>query len=116
MFFGQVKIKDEITKIFAENNLSITCDINRPTVNFLDVTLDLKTSIFKAYIKPGDKPLYVNAVSNHPPSILRNISISINKRLSEISANEEVFNLAAPLYQSELDRCGYTHKLKYLPL
>ena len=42
----QSKIKDEITKIFAANNLKITCDINRSSVNFLDATLDLQTSIF----------------------------------------------------------------------
>ena len=111
----QTKIKDEITKIFTANNLKITCDINRTSVNFLDVTLDLKTSIFKPYIKPGDKPLYVNAASNHPPAILRNIPIGINKRLSEISSSQEVFHLAAPLYQAELDRCGYNHKLEYSP-
>ena len=57
----------------------------------------------------------MNAGSNHPPNILRNIPIGINKRLSEISANQEVFDLAAPLYQAELDRCGYSHKLKYIP-
>ena len=36
-------------------------------------------------------------------------------RLSEISSNKEVFDLAAPLYQAELDRCGYNHKLQYSP-
>ena len=55
----------------------------------------------------------MNAASNHPPSILRNIPIGINKRLSELSSNQEVFDLAAPLYQAELDRCGYDHKLEY---
>ena len=84
-------------------------------MNFLDVTLDLQTSIFKSYIKPGDKPLYVNAASNHPPSILKNIPIGVNKRLSENSSNKEVFDLSTPLYQAELDRCGYTHKLQYSP-
>ena len=79
------------------------------------MTLDLQTSIFKPYIKPGDKPLYVNAGSNHPPAILKNIPRGINKRISRISANQEVFDLAAPLFQAELDRCGYTYKLNYLP-
>ena len=84
-------------------------------MNFLDITLDLQTSIFKPYIKPGDKPLYVNAESNHPPAILKNIPLSVNKRICEISANQEVFDLATPLYQAELDRCGYKHQLKYSP-
>ena len=79
------------------------------------MTLDLQTSICKLYIKPGDKPLYVNTGSNHPPAILKNIPKGINKRISEISANQEVFELAAPLYQAELNRCGYNHQLNYLP-
>ena len=97
----QAKIREELIKIFTANSLKITCDINRSTVNFLDVTLDLKTSIFKSYIKPGDKPLYVNAASNHPPSILKNIPIGVNKRPSENSSNKEVFDLRTPLYQAE---------------
>ena len=65
----QKEIREELIRIFSENSLKITCDINKTEVNFLDVTLNLDTEIFKPYIKPGDKPLYVNANSNHPPSI-----------------------------------------------
>ena len=43
----QTKLKNEIIRIFAANDLQITCDINRTCVNFLDVTLDLEKSIFK---------------------------------------------------------------------
>ena len=46
---------------------------------------------------------------------LKNIPKGVNKRLSEISANQEVFDLATPLYQAELDRCGYKYQLKYSP-
>ena len=31
------------------------------------VTLDINKGTFKPYILPGDKPLYVNNWSNHPP-------------------------------------------------
>ena len=64
-------------------------------------------------IKPGDRPLYVNSQSNHPPSILKNIPLAVNKRLSNISANKEIFDAAAPLYQAELNRAGYKHKLEF---
>ena len=37
--------------------------------------------------------------------------MGINKRLVEISSNEEVFQEAAEFYQTELDRCGYNHQL-----
>ena len=111
----QEKIKQEIIRIFAANGLSLTIDINLRSVQFLDVCLDLETGIFKPFIKPGDRPKYVNAQSNHPPLILKNLPLGINKRLSSISANKHVFDQAAPIYQEELDRCGYTHKLEFQP-
>ena len=35
--------------------------------------------------------------------------------MSDNSATEELFNEAAQPYQAELDRCGYSHKLKFPP-
>ena len=83
-------------------------------VHFLDVTLDLEKELFKPVRKPGDKPLYVNASSNHPPRVLQNIPVGINKRLCEISSNKEVFLEAIPPYQNELEKCGYPHKLVWM--
>ena len=58
--------------------------------------------------------MYVNSWSNHPPRVLENIPVSINRRLCEISSNQEVFQEAIPPYQAELDKCGYTHKLAWM--
>ena len=55
----------------------------------------------------------MNSQSNHPPSILKNIPLAVNKRLSNISANKGIFDAAAPLYQAELNRAGYKHKLEF---
>ena len=44
---------------------------------------------------------------------MKNIPLAVNKRLSCISSDKEVFDNAAPLYQEELDRAGYSHKLEY---
>jgi len=74
-------VKKEICRIFANNNLRITVEANKKTVNFLDLT----TERFKQYSKPATTPLYVHSRSNHPPNIIRNIPAAINKRLSEIS-------------------------------
>ena len=84
-------------------------------VDFLDVTLDLETGVFKPFRKPGDRPLYVSAHSNHPPTILSNIPPSIERRLSDNSADEEVFKEPIQIYQTELDRCGYQHTLQFNP-
>ena len=91
----------------------ITVDPNTTKVNFLDVTLDLRSGKFYPYIKEGNIPLHVHQESNHPPSILRNIPESINKRLSEISSHKESFDSAKGVYQEALDKSGYHHKLSF---
>ena len=75
----------------------------------------MQSLIFKPYLKQGDTPIYVHAQSNHPPGILENIPKSINKRLSSLSSNEEMFQSVAPLYQNALQQSGYKFKLKYEP-
>ena len=67
----QEKLKQEIIKIFGEHEMKITIEINLIRVDYLDVTLDLETGLYKPYRKPGDKPVYVSALSNHPPQILK---------------------------------------------
>ena len=41
--------------------------------------------------------------------------MNINNRLSRLSANEEIFNEAAPPYQQALKDSGYDHVLKFQP-
>ena len=77
--------------------------------------MDLRTGIYKPYMKPNNTPLYVHKKSNHPPNITRNIPESINRRLSTISSNETIFNDAAPTYQEALNNSGYDYKLKFKP-
>ena len=109
------RIKKEICKVFGDNGLKITVEANTTKVNFLDVTLDLRSGKFYPYIKEGNIPLYVHQESNHLPSILRNIPESINKRLLEISSDKESFDSAKGVYQEALDKSGYHHKLSFTP-
>ena len=51
------KAKQQICQIFANNNLKITADVKKKVVNFVEVTLDLKTGKFKPYWKPSITPL-----------------------------------------------------------
>ena len=110
---GIERIKKDLCKIFRENDLKITIEANVTVVNFLDVTLDLKSGKHWPYSKPGNVPSYVHVKSNHPPIILRNIPEAINKRLSEISSDEDCFNKAKPLYQDALNKSGYNYNLRY---
>ena len=107
------KIKKELCKVFRDNNLKITVEANQATVNFLDVTLDLRSGKYWPYSKEGNILLYVHKKSNYPPSILKNIPESINKRLSEISSDKECFDSAKHAYQEALNKSGYRYDLSY---
>ena len=107
--------KKKLCKIFNDNGLKITAEANKKDVNFLDVNLNLDTGIYRPYMKPNDTPIYVNRHSNHPRGILENIPRSVNRRLSALSANKEVFDLAIPPYQDALKKSGYDYTLHFDP-
>ena len=75
--------------------------------------MDLEADIFKPYIKPNTTPLYIDKQSNHPPTIIKNIPASINRRLSSIACNKEKFDKAAPLYKEALAKSGYKYQLEF---
>ena len=49
-------VKKRICKIFSEHNLKIIIEANKKCVNYLDVTLDLRSQSFKPYMKPRNTP------------------------------------------------------------
>ena len=108
-------IKKEICKIFQNNNLKISVQANHKCTDFLEITMNLTTGEYKPYMEQNNTPLYIHKDSNHPPSIIKNIPESINKRLSSISSNERTFNQAAHKYQEALQKSGYTYTLTYKP-
>ena len=107
--------KKKICKIFKDNGLNITIEANVKCVNFLDVNFNLERNMFKPYMKPNDTPIYVHSQSNHPPGILKNIPQSVNRRLSTISSNQEMFEETKNPYQEALKKSGYEFELKFNP-
>ena len=105
--------RKNITETFKNLGLKITIEANLKTVNFLDVTLDLGNESYKPYRKPNDNPLYINASSNHPPSILKQLPKNISKR--GISSSKEIFDQAAPYYNDALKASGYREKIEFQP-
>jgi hypothetical protein len=79
----------------------------------LDITLDLTPGVYKPYIKDNDTPVYVNNNSNHPKTVLKNIPLGVNRRLTKILISKEVFDAVAPPYQEALKNSGYNHTLQY---
>ena len=105
------KVKKDIRKLFKENELDIQC--NMKTVNYLDVTRNLENSAFRPNQKENNQIKYINIESNHPPSIIKQLTLSIESRLSSLSSSEEIFNDSVTVYQDALDKSGCKHKLKY---
>ena len=89
-------------------------DSNLKQVNFLDVTLCLDTGLYWPYVKPNNQILYVHIESNHPETVLKQIPIGVQERLSSLSANEELFYKNIAVYQQALDFAGHKHKLRYV--
>ena len=102
-----------MARVFKEFGFSIKIEANHKIVNYLDVTLNLETGLFKPYSKPNNTVHYVHRKSNHPPSVLKNLPKNINNRLRKISGNEEIFNAAVPEYQEALKKSEYEHVLRY---
>ena len=98
------KVRKEMHEIFKTHGLRITADISHQIVNFLDITLNLSDETYAPYMKPNNVPLYIHCNSNHPPTIIKQIPKSINKRISSRSANNSSFESTAPVYREALTR------------
>ena len=81
--------------------------------NYLDVTFNLNDGTYKPYTKPNNEIRYIHKNSNHPPSVIRQIPLSIESRLSTLSFDKKIFQEAVPTYQKALQNSGYRHTLTY---
>ena len=88
--------KKNIINVFKESVLLIIVTTNIISVDFLDVAFKLKTASYQSFRKPNNEPKYIDINSNHPPQIMKQLSKSIEKRLSEISPSKEIFNNSKP--------------------
>ena len=95
-------MKKEICLIFKKEGLDKTITAYLKFVEFLDVELNLLEGTHKPFTKPNDTILYVNTKSNHAQSIKKNKPLAVEKRLSLLSSNKEIFDTAAPQYQEAL--------------
>ena len=67
------KIKKEFQKPFRQYGLKVVIKCNLKIVDFLDVTLN----VYKPYHKPNNEICYIHKESNHPPSVIKQLAISI---------------------------------------
>ena len=82
------RMKKRIIKVFKDCGLNITIKMNLKTVDFLDVRFNLIKNSYRPFRNPNSKPVYSHEQSNHPPNILKELSKSINKRISYIKPSD----------------------------
>ena len=104
-----------IIALFQQYGLKITVTTNLPTVNFLDITLNMVNKIYQPYNKPNNVLSYVNAYSNHPASVLKQIPTTICTRLSTTSSNNTIFDECKTEFEIALAKSSHNHNLKYNP-
>ena len=80
--------RKEFIKIFQTHGLKLEIKCNLKSVDYLDTTFALNTALYRPYRKPDNDTRYINAKSNHPPSILKRIPATISKRISIDSSNK----------------------------
>ena len=106
-------IKKYFQNIFRKNNLNIIVKCNLKIVDYLDVTLNLSDGSYKPFHKPNGEINYIHRESNHPSSIIKQLPLSVESRLSKLSSDENVFIQAASVYQEALKLAGYNHKFSF---
>ena len=72
------------------------------------MTFDLGDNVYKE----NNKPVYIDKHSNHPPSILKQLPISIEKRISKTS-NKDIFDESIK-QQYALKESGFSETLNYI--
>ena len=107
------EMRQKLVKIFGENNFKLDTLVNVKNVEFLDTRLDLETRTFRPYHKPNSITKYVHIQSNHSPGTKKAIPLMIEKRISYLSSNGEIFDEEKDHYQNSLNESGYKHKLTF---
>ena len=100
-----------MVQVFKGCGLTIIIQCNLKKLDFLDVTFDLDNNANKPFRKYNNKPIYINKLSNHPPSILKQLPKSIEKGISEKSSNQDIFDESIMPYKDALKESGFSEAL-----
>ena len=106
------KIKCKIQDFFKSEGFSIEFSLVDSFVDYLDVRLH-SNQTHESYHKPNSDKVYVHKLSNHPPSVLKNIQANTELRLSKLNSNEKLFKNNAEFYSKVLAKSGHNSALNY---
>ena len=57
--------------------------------------------------KANNTPLYINALANHPPTIIKQFPNMINKRISDLPCDKEEFDKVKSVYETAMKDSGH---------
>ena len=107
---GADRKRKNIIKIFKECGVSVTCEVNKKIVDFLDVRFNLNDQTYETM---NNEPVYINKQSNHPPNITADIPKALSKRLTNKSCNKNVFDRNVDIYPTALKNSGFDGTIAY---
>ena len=106
------KVRKNIIGVFKDIGFSLEKENNLKEVDFLHVSLNLRSGTYRPYKKPNDRLLYIYRLSNHPLNVIKQIPNSIQERLSKKSSNEEIFNTKKCEYEDNPKKSGFQADFK----
>ena len=59
--------------------------------------------------------VYVNRKSNHPPTVIKEITKETAKRISDILSSEVVFSESIPIYSDAVRKIGFHDSITFIP-
>ena len=112
-----LKKLEKLQKMFKNKGPDIIINCNMKIVkrwlNLKMKIVKLKRWILPSLQKANEETNYIHVNSDHPPSILKQLPMSMEKRLSSLSSLKEIFHETVPYYEQCLSNCGYKEKLNY---
>ena len=83
-------------------------------INYHSLTLKLNNRSNRPHKKPNEETNYVHVNPNQSPFILKQLPISIEKRISSLSSSKEIFEETAPYYEKYISNLLIQRKAKLL--
>ena len=86
--------------------LKITIQYNLKIVDYLDVTFNLIDFSYRPSSKTNNEINYIHKQPNHPPSVIKQLPLFVERRLSKLFSYEKIFNNSISTYQEALTKAG----------
>ena len=104
-------IQEKIIRAFKFLGIKIEISFNIKIANYVDVTLNLSDNSYRPFLKTKQYPSYINVNSNHPSSIIKQVTKAVNMRIRRLSSNKKICHESSKMYIEALKNCGVIEAL-----